>query len=140
MEGGFETINPNDVESVSILKDAAAASIWGARSGNGVIVVTTRKAAKGDKLNVAFNTFLRFRQKIDLDYANPTAASADQIRYEEMIFGKYGVALNEGIFSEDDVAGKCYTLAQIALNEARLGNISEDTKKAPFTGIAGDGL
>ena len=57
MEGGFETINPNDVESVSILKDAAAASIWGARSGNGVIVVTTRKAAKGDKLNVAFNTF-----------------------------------------------------------------------------------
>lgn len=129
VEGGFETINPNDVESVSILKDAAAASIWGARSGNGVIVVTTRKAAKGDKLNVAFNTFLRFRQKIDLDYANPTAASADQIRYEEMIFGKYGVALNEGIFSEDDVAGKCYTLAQIALNEARLGNISEDTKR-----------
>lgn len=129
VEGGFETINPNDVESVSILKDAAAASIWGARSGNGVIVVTTRKAAKGDKLNVAFNTFLRFRQKIDLDYANPTAASADQIRYEEMIFGKYGVALNEGIFSEDDVAGKCYTWAQIALNEARLGNISEDTKR-----------
>ena len=122
------------------LKDAAAASIWGARSGNGVIVVTTRKAAKGDKLNVAFNTFLRFRQKIDLDYANPTAASADQIRYEEMIFGKYGVALNEGIFSEDDVAGKCYTLAQIALNKSPAGKYFRRHEKAPFTGIAGDGL
>jgi len=68
-------------------------------------VVTTRKAAKGDKLNVAFNTFLRFRQKIDLDYANPTAASADQIRYEEMIFGKYGVALNEGIKNRPGLSG-----------------------------------
>ena len=53
---------------------------------------------------------------------------ADQIRYEEMI-SEIWVALNEGIFSEDDVAGKCYTWAQIALNEARLGNISEDTKR-----------
>ena len=128
VEGGFESINPNDVETVTVLKDAAAASIWGARSANGVIVVTTKKAAHGSKLSVSFNTFLRFRQKMDLKYANPTATSADQIRYEEMIFGKYGVALNEGVFSEDDVAGKCYTLAQIAINEARLGRISETEK------------
>ncbi len=128
VEGGFESINPNDVESVTVLKDAAAASIWGARSANGVIVVTTKKAAHGGKLNVSFNTFLRFRQKMDLKYANPIATSADQIKYEEMIFGKYGVALNEGVFSEDDVAGKCYTLAQIAINEARLNRISEIEK------------
>lgn len=41
--GDFSSINPNDVESVTVLKDAAAASIWGARSANGVIVVTTKK-------------------------------------------------------------------------------------------------
>ncbi|CDC96426.1 carboxypeptidase-like regulatory domain-containing protein [Alistipes sp. CAG:268] len=44
IEGGFESINPNDVESVTVLKDAAAASIWGAKSANGVIVVTTKNA------------------------------------------------------------------------------------------------
>lgn len=42
-DGDLNTINPNDVESITVLKDAAAASIWGARAGNGVIVITTRK-------------------------------------------------------------------------------------------------
>lgn len=128
IEGGFEMINPNDVESVTILKDAAAASVWGARSANGVIVVTTKKAVQNSKLNVSFNAFLKFRQKMDLDYANPTASSEDQIRYEELIFGKYGVTLDGGTFSEDDVTGKSYTWAQIALNEARLGNISQEER------------
>ena len=49
---GFSSINPNDVESISILKDAAAASIWGARASNGVIVVTTKKGTKGKGLKV----------------------------------------------------------------------------------------
>lgn len=42
-DGPLSSINPNDVESITVLKDAAAASIWGARAGNGVIVVTTKK-------------------------------------------------------------------------------------------------
>src|SRR5690606_30177215 len=42
-QGDIANINPNDVESVTVLKDAAAASIWGSRAGNGVIVVTTKK-------------------------------------------------------------------------------------------------
>jgi len=43
-ESDITTINPNDVESITILRDAAAASIWGARAGNGVIVITTKRA------------------------------------------------------------------------------------------------
>lgn len=42
-EGDINNINPNDVGSITIFKDAAAASIWGARSGNGVIVITRAK-------------------------------------------------------------------------------------------------
>ena len=42
IEGGLNTINPNDVKSISILKDAAAASIWGIRATNGVIVIVTK--------------------------------------------------------------------------------------------------
>src|SRR5690606_24158443 len=42
-EGDINSINPNDIESVTVLKDAAAASIWGARAGNGVLVITTKQ-------------------------------------------------------------------------------------------------
>jgi len=45
------TINPEDVESLTVLKDAGAASIYGARASNGVIVVTTKKGSKGMKVN-----------------------------------------------------------------------------------------
>src|SRR5690606_13917750 len=50
-EGNLQDINPNDIASVTILKDAAAASIWGARAGNGVIVINLKKPAEG-----SFNT------------------------------------------------------------------------------------
>lgn len=46
-ELGYSSINPNDVESITVLRDAAAASIWGARASNGVIVITTKQGRKG---------------------------------------------------------------------------------------------
>jgi TonB-linked SusC/RagA family outer membrane protein len=45
------SLNPNDVESISVLKDAGAASIYGSRASNGVIIVTTKKGSKGTKVN-----------------------------------------------------------------------------------------
>ncbi|MCQ4902176.1 hypothetical protein, partial [Phocaeicola vulgatus] len=60
-------INPNDVESVTVLKDAADASIWGARSANGVIVVTTKKGKK-DKVQVDVQEFVRIGTNPDLEY------------------------------------------------------------------------
>lgn len=42
-EGNINDINPNDVENISVLKDAAATSIWGAKAGNGVVVITLKK-------------------------------------------------------------------------------------------------
>ena len=44
---GVPDINMEDIESITVLKDAAATSIYGARAANGVIVITTKKAAKG---------------------------------------------------------------------------------------------
>ncbi|SPZ88258.1 Outer membrane receptor for ferrienterochelin and colicins [Sphingobacterium multivorum] len=42
-DGDISSINPNDIDNITILKDGATASIWGARAGNGVIVITTKK-------------------------------------------------------------------------------------------------
>ena len=49
-------LNPNDIESIEVLKDAAAASIYGARGGNGVVLITTKKG-KGNRSNITFNTY-----------------------------------------------------------------------------------
>jgi iron complex outermembrane receptor protein len=48
-------INPNDIESVTVLKDAASASIYGSRASNGVILITTKKARAGAPLKVSYN-------------------------------------------------------------------------------------
>src|SRR6185312_1002579 len=55
-DGDFGNINPNDVESITVLKDATASSIWGARAGNGVIVITTKKGRLNSTPKVSFNT------------------------------------------------------------------------------------
>ena len=52
-------INPNDIESMEILKDASATAIYGARGANGVILVTT-KGAKEGKVSVSYNGYVKF--------------------------------------------------------------------------------
>lgn len=49
-------INPNDIENVTVLKDASAAAIYGARGANGVMIITTKKGATGGKLNIELNS------------------------------------------------------------------------------------
>ncbi len=49
-DGSISDINPNDVESMSVLKDAAASAIYGARGANGVVLITTKKAKAGDAM------------------------------------------------------------------------------------------
>jgi len=51
----LSTIDPNDIETFTVLKDASASAIYGSRAANGVIVITTKKGSK-DELKVAFNT------------------------------------------------------------------------------------
>lgn len=51
----LNNLNPNDIENVSVLKDAGSAAIYGSRSANGVILITTKKGAKGSKPKVTFN-------------------------------------------------------------------------------------
>jgi TonB-dependent starch-binding outer membrane protein SusC len=51
-------INPNDIESVTVLKDASAAAIYGSRAANGVLMIVTKKGKKGDKLNIGFSSVL----------------------------------------------------------------------------------
>src|SRR5690606_3247302 len=84
-EGDLDNINPNDIQSVTVLKDATAASIWGVRSGNGVIVVTTKKPK--DRLSVELSSNFLFRKRPDLS-TERWMSSSDFIDSEIFLFEK----------------------------------------------------
>ncbi|WP_165798492.1 SusC/RagA family TonB-linked outer membrane protein [Chitinophaga costaii] len=118
----FSDINPNDVASITVLKDAAAASIWGARSANGVIVIITKKS-KRTKLKIEANAFTRIAQKPNLHQLLTQANSADQVAYERKAF--------ENNWTFFPYSGSFYdltnslTLAQELLYAQQAGSISE---------------
>ncbi|MBS1565163.1 MAG: carboxypeptidase-like regulatory domain-containing protein, partial [Bacteroidetes bacterium] len=74
ISGGLETINTDNVESITVLKDAVAASIYGARSSNGVIVITTRTARKG-RVQLSYKGSTGVTLKPNLSYLNRTPSS-----------------------------------------------------------------
>ncbi len=55
--GGLNDINPNDIESLEILKDASATAIYGSRGANGVILISTKSGKKGQKAKFSYNTY-----------------------------------------------------------------------------------
>ncbi len=59
MEGDFNSLNPQDIKSISVLKDAASSSIYGSRAPFGVILITTKKGSDG-KLAISYNNSFRF--------------------------------------------------------------------------------
>ena len=63
MEGDLNTLNPQDIENISVLKDASAASIYGSRAAGGVVLVTTRGGKEG-KFTVNYNNSFRFNSLI----------------------------------------------------------------------------
>lgn len=123
VEDGLESVNPNDVETVHILKDASAASIWGARSSNGVVVITTKRAKKG--LHVKFNSFVAMQDKIDLEYANPIASSKDALRWEKYLWDNDKTFSSFSISREVDGNNNPATLGITLMNMRDLGRISE---------------
>lgn len=86
-DGDINNINPNDVENITILKDAAAASIWGARAGNGVIVITTKKGRYNQPFRLSLRTNVTVQEKPDLFYF-PKMSTSDFIDVEEFLFSK----------------------------------------------------
>lgn len=68
-DGDLTSINPNDIDNITVLKDGASASIWGARAGNGVIVITTKKGRYNQKGILSVNSNITVGQRPDLMYS-----------------------------------------------------------------------
>ncbi|MGJ1241760.1 SusC/RagA family TonB-linked outer membrane protein [Sphingobacterium siyangense] len=85
-EGDINNINPNDIESITILKDAAAASIWGANAANGVIVLTTKKGKLNERINFSVNSNITFVNKPNLLKDQNFISSKDYLDAEKILF------------------------------------------------------
>lgn len=82
----IQLVNPNDIESISVLKDAASASIYGSKGAFGVILITTRKGAKREGVNVSYSGNLSFQnisKKMEM-------AGLDALEYTTLAFERIG--------------------------------------------------
>jgi TonB-linked SusC/RagA family outer membrane protein len=137
VEQGANTINPNDVESITILKDAAAASIWGIRATNGVIVITTKKGTRTSRLNVNASVNMALTPKPDLAAA-PLGDPATQVAYQQALYKSGGFYKLSDLFSGNLTASSGRVLNPVGetlLLQAR-GDISADEAKLRLQRLA----
>ena len=96
----FNTINPADIESLSVLKDAASTSIYGARAANGVIVITTKRGRKAERPRIEYRMQLGFSQMAN-DKKWDLMTTPERIAYEKEIGMSTGQ--NYPVLSRTDV-------------------------------------
>jgi TonB-linked SusC/RagA family outer membrane protein len=116
----IDQVSPNDVETVTILKDAAAASIWGSRAANGVIVITTKKGGYGRPARVSLNSSLSITDKPDLFYDKEMSTS-DFVDAEIYAFNQAGVTTPDPNLSAVQPA---LSPVQEIMNARQLGHIT----------------
>ena len=96
--GGISDINPDDVESISVLKGPAASALYGSRAGNGVILITTKKGSRSERLGVTLKT--------NLYVDNPMFLPDFQNQYGQGSFGAPNLARSSGSWSDLSWGGK----------------------------------
>ena len=94
--GTFDSIDPNDIESISVLKDAASAAIYGSKAANGVILVTTKRGKKG-KATVSYNGNVSFS---DVTTLIDRLSSYDYARLYNQLLTQSGASPR---FTEEDL-------------------------------------
>ncbi len=86
-DGALDFLNPDDVETITFLKDAAAASIWGIQAANGVIVIQTKRGTRNSKPTLSFSTTLGTSSRPSLDYGKRMSVPA-YIELEKELISK----------------------------------------------------
>src|SRR5699024_2683917 len=93
VEASLNNVNPDAIESISVLKDAASAAIYGSRAANGVILITTKRGSEG--INVAYNSSLSWKTPTDM----PNIVNA--IDHMEMINEAYTNVGRTQLYSDE---------------------------------------
>ena len=143
VEGSIDDLNPYDIESVNVLKDAAANAIYGARASNGVIVVTTKNAKKAGKIDIDFSANLTVYENQNVDYADNFYMTPEQQVNTESDYWNYYYFNNDG--EVDDPIGDTETLIrrgtsmvtpiQYAYYQKAIGEISDEQLQSTLASL-----
>lgn len=113
--GDFAALNPNDIESINILKDAASSSLYGTRGANGVIVITTKRGQEGLSMHYNFQYGVTTRTNAKFDMMS----TAQKIQFERLMAdfdlyqGEVGRILEDGSLSSAEKEQRIAQLARI---------------------------
>src|SRR5690606_22629483 len=113
--GDFAALNPNDIESINILKDAASSSLYGTRGANGVIVITTKRGGEGVRMHYNAQNGITTRTNAKFDMMN----TAQKITFERLMAelglyqGEVGRILQDGSLSSAEKEQRIAELARI---------------------------
>lgn len=132
----ISTINPQDVADITVLKDATAASIWGARASNGVIVITTKKGKAGS-MKVSYDGFVSFQGRPQYDYFH-MMNSSQYIQAMREVFDSVNLYMPYQRATTYDPLNSVYGLApsnQI-LYDMKNGVISQEAGNAKLDSLA----
>ena len=82
-DGSISSINPSDIESMTVLKDASSGALYGARGANGVVMITTKKGKEG-KVNVTWRSNIGWSNRATKRYSNVSQKDFVQLTYEAL--------------------------------------------------------
>ncbi len=118
-DGGWNNLNPNDVENITVLKDAASNALYGARGANGVIMVTTKRGSK-EKATITFDAKWGANSRATVDYDRIT----DPAEYYEMYYrALYNYNVRDKGMSAYDAHVAANTTMPLSADKGGLGYI-----------------
>ena len=113
-DGDLNSLNPNDIESLSVLKDASAGALYGSRGANGVVIVTTRSGKNADeKISIDFTARIGFNSMAIRPYETVSAS-----QYMEQM---YRASYNDLVYTEGRLPGEAASLTPSRLAKNILG-------------------
>lgn len=135
-EGDLIDLHPEDIESVTLLKDASATSIWGARAGNGVLVINMKKNSIKEKNNLNYSTSYSINEKPNI-YYQPKMSVEDFINLEVFLYEKdhyksalTGSNVNRTIFTP--IVQAMFDFENGDINKNDLDKIFENAKSQDY--------
>ncbi len=141
-QNGLSSINPNDIESMEILKDASATSIYGARGANGVVLITTKRGKSG-RDNITFETYFGVQKKakdINVMNASQFARLYDEAGYNADTAFYIPVYPNpDSLGTGTDWQSEIYRMAPIQNYQLNFSGSNEKTTYALSSGYYNQG-
>lgn len=127
-DGGLNSINPSDIESITVLKDASSGALYGARGANGVILITTKKGKVG-AVNITYNG--------TVGWSNPSLNSYDRVSQKDYVQLTYESLRNTFYFSNNYSWAEAEAMARANLSNTLGGEIYNPFKNYTWDTIIG---